>query len=328
MTNSVQSIPTFDSAQESAVERLLAAKVSRMMGRKLEEEDWTSVYCAAKGIPPQGWSNLNLDVMHENLGIEHKMLCYRKPGSLLDACGKTLMHPSATRALRLTSLDTDPNDEMRNIFQQYSDLLLARREKVAMANGVHLGEVELRTGWLLWQESLREFLYFEEETAPPNPDNYYAEWNERRDGKRRGSKNLWVYDAESGQKRFSLTTSAGIKLQPYFDVPLEGSDGLYHWTVIGESVSPIETRMWLLAETAEALSEYAGSAKSAGLSRFLLDVCESMDDDAGQFSPLDEAEVQSVEISTAAYEILNSKFPSINDQQLCSLLLNYLALTE
>ena len=42
-----------------------------MMGRKLEEGDWAEVYCRAKGLPNQGWSNLNIDVMHEGLGVEH-----------------------------------------------------------------------------------------------------------------------------------------------------------------------------------------------------------------------------------------------------------------
>ena len=50
------------------------------------------MYCGAKGIPEQKWSNLNIDVMHGNLGVEHKMLCYRSKPSILAACGTSLMH--------------------------------------------------------------------------------------------------------------------------------------------------------------------------------------------------------------------------------------------
>ena len=45
-----------------------------MMGRKFEEGDWAAVYCTAKNIPNRGWSNLNIDVIYNGLGVEHKML--------------------------------------------------------------------------------------------------------------------------------------------------------------------------------------------------------------------------------------------------------------
>ena len=44
-----------------------------MMGRKFEEGDWADVYCTAKNIPNRGWSNLNIDVIYNGLGVEHKM---------------------------------------------------------------------------------------------------------------------------------------------------------------------------------------------------------------------------------------------------------------
>jgi len=32
--------------------------VRSLQGRKLEEGDWTSLYCHVKGVPEMGWSNL------------------------------------------------------------------------------------------------------------------------------------------------------------------------------------------------------------------------------------------------------------------------------
>ena len=64
----------FDVEQKDLAKRLLATCVAQMMGRKFEEADWGSVYCRAKGIPEQAWSNLHIDVMHQGLGVEHKSM--------------------------------------------------------------------------------------------------------------------------------------------------------------------------------------------------------------------------------------------------------------
>jgi hypothetical protein len=145
-----------------------------MMGRKFEEGDWSHVYCKAKGIPEARWSNLNIDVMHGRLGVEHKMLCYRSDADLAQAFGTTLMHPSATRSIRVPSLDSDPDEAMADILTQYGDLIQARRRKIEEQN-LEDGPADMRTGWLLWQESLRQFLYFEERMSEPDPAHYYAE---------------------------------------------------------------------------------------------------------------------------------------------------------
>lgn len=60
---SVQTLLAFSDAERERAFHLLAARVAYMMGRKFEEDDWSRVYCAAKGIPFQKWSNLNIDVM-------------------------------------------------------------------------------------------------------------------------------------------------------------------------------------------------------------------------------------------------------------------------
>ncbi len=62
-----RTLAVFTLTEREMLHRLLAAKVARMMGRKLEEGDWAEVYCRAKAIPNRGWSNLNIDVMHEGV---------------------------------------------------------------------------------------------------------------------------------------------------------------------------------------------------------------------------------------------------------------------
>src|SRR5439155_188998 len=164
-----------------------------MMGRKLEEGDWAQVYCRAKGLPNRGWSNLNIDVMHEGLGVEHKMLCYRSDADISKACGETLMHPAATRSIRIPTGRVSAERAMRDILQQYADLIQQRTEKVREDAPARV-RPDMRTGWLLWQESLRQFLYFEEPMAAPNADDYTATWVESGGGSRTGSRNLRMYE--------------------------------------------------------------------------------------------------------------------------------------
>jgi hypothetical protein len=55
-------LKAFSAEQFQRAKLHLATQVAHMMGRKMEEGDWTHVYCLSKGIPPTGWSNLNIDV--------------------------------------------------------------------------------------------------------------------------------------------------------------------------------------------------------------------------------------------------------------------------
>src|SRR3954452_17528968 len=100
-----KTLPAFTADQRVAVHRLLAAGVAFMMGRKFEEGDWADVYSTAKRIPNRGWSTLNIDVMHGGLGVEHKMLRSAAEEKLKDLCGTRLMHPAATRSIRVPSVD-------------------------------------------------------------------------------------------------------------------------------------------------------------------------------------------------------------------------------
>lgn len=237
-------LAAFNAEEKKTAKILLATQVAMMMGRKFEEGDWSSVYCRTKGIPEQTWSNLHIDVMHEGLGVEQKMLCVRPKRSLMEFAGTTQMHPSATRSIRIASTDVSPNDAMQDVLRQYKELIEHRTLKVEKTSKNN--KADMRTGWLLWERSLTEFLYFEERMSAPNPEMYYAEWNERgAEGSRKGSKNLWIYEAETGKKRYSITTNAGAKIQPYFDVPPPNNENMFFFRVQGEDIGAGKILIWI-----------------------------------------------------------------------------------
>jgi hypothetical protein len=317
-----RTLPAFTPGQRDLAHRLLAAKVARMMGRKLEEGDWADVYCRARGIPNRGWSNLNIDVMHEGLGVEHKMLCYRSKASILQACGETLMHPAATRSIRIPTGKVAAERAMREILQQYAELIRQRTEKVReqAPAGTH---PNMRTGWLLWQESLRQFLYFEESMEAPDPTQYTAQWVESGGGSRKGSRNLWIYERATGKKRFSVTTSAGAKIQPYFDVPPPNDPNLYIFTVIGEVILDGRVRCWLTRTTFQDLEQLLGRVSSQTISRAIQKhLSELPAAEAGPF--VTEEPAEAVEISADAYALLTSRLPGVNDDHCFQLLVRLL----
>ena len=252
---------------------LLATQVASMMGRKLEEGDWNEVYCCAKGIPAVGWSNLHIDVSHNGLGLEMKLLrvANLKGKPLKSVCGTRLMHPAATRSIRIDNTDRPAQDVMHDVFAQYAELIQQRTARVQeAAPGV---EPDMRTGWFIWEGELKEFLYFEEPMAAPDPNECFAEWNETpARGTRKPSKSLWIYELATSQKRYSVTTSAGIKIQPYFDVPPPSDPNLYCFRVQSEPIAPNTVRLWAAASTAGALKERLGSLDRDIVSAAILEV--------------------------------------------------------
>jgi hypothetical protein len=187
-------LPVFDKEQFRRAKIFLATRVSEMMGRKLEEGDWAQVYCAAKGIPHSGWSNTDIDVIFGNLGVEQKAMCRPATQAIKDSCGTTIMHPAGTRAIRIPA-EEDATKAARDILRQYGELIAKRRTLVDVVNkfnhglftrpqavaalqtqiagmsrasaenripvaptptGQTLQAVDLRIGWLLWQDSLRD----------------------------------------------------------------------------------------------------------------------------------------------------------------------------
>ena len=313
-------LPAFTNEEYARARRLLAAHVAYMLGRKLEEADWTDVYCSAKGLPRQGWSNLNIDVMHQDLGVEHKML--GRPGNvpITRDCGTSLMHPSLTRAVRIATLDADPNEVMREVFAQYAEVVEGRRRKVMEQGGTEAAD--LRTGWFLWQYTLHQFLYFEERMSAPDPAAYRAVWNVRgAAGGRRGSKNLWIYETATDQKRYSITTEAGIKIQPYFDVPAQDDPNLYLFVAQGEEVEGGLVRVWLTESTANDLEAAIGSLESRPLSDAILAA------EAGPTVESVEKEsdaVREVLVSADAYEKMQVEFDALSDELRFRSLVGYL----
>lgn len=318
-----KTLPAFTQKEKETAHVLLATQVVFMMGRKLEEADWSSVYCKAKGIPERGWSNLRIDVTYKGLGVEHKMFRVGSDAPIRTLCGTSPMHPSATRSIRIASTDANPNQVMVDVLTQYRRNLDERRAKIR--EGFTEKEPDLRTGWLLWQTSLTEFLYFEEEILNPDPADYFAEWKESGGtGARKPSKNLWVYEKETGRKRYSVTTSAGAKIQPYFDVPPPNDPNLYVFRVQGEEIASGIIRIWVGASTARELERLVGSLTPERLMEVITSVAGEVEEGGGTGSVAREQAIP-ITLTADSYHVLVASFPgAVSDEHLAQLLLGRL----
>jgi hypothetical protein len=231
------------------------------------------------------------------------------------------MHPSATRSIRLPD-SADPDQVMREVLSQYADLIEQRRVKIKQ-DYPH-SEPDMRTGWLLWQANLKEFLYFEEEMMAPNPENYFAEWKESGGGSRKSSKNLWVYEKETGEKRFSVTTAAGAKIQPYFDVPPPNEPYLYFFRVQGEDLGNGFIRIWVREATERELRRLLGQLNPENLSEAIIRItAETGDTNTSLNLPLETA--IPLVITSDAYQLLNASFPGVSDEHMIQLFIQQLS---
>lgn len=315
-------LPAFSPEEKKKVHELLATRVAFMMGRKFEEDDWAHTYCAAKGIPNQGWSNLKLDVVHDGLGVEHKMLRPSGDKPVSEVFGLRLMHPSATRSIRVSN-NGDANEVMKDVMEQYAAYLKQRREKVREQQPNK--EPDMRTGWLLWQSNLRDFIYFEEETLIPDPNDYIAEWHENiPKGARKASKSLWVYEKETGAKKYSVTTDAGAKIQPYFDVPPASEPNLYFFRVQGEEFQADLVRIWIPITTARELKRLTGELTADSLQNAVTSVLSGIKEPQSVYNPKKE-EAAPVFIKSNTYQRLDSLFPNaVSDAHKIQLLVELL----
>jgi len=285
-----------------------------MSGRKLEEADWSNVYCAAKGIPEVGWSNLNIDVIYNGIGIEHKMLKKRIGTRMRDICGTRQMHPSATRSIRIPLTTDDADSVMREVLSQYRTFLEERSRRVSgQAGGI---SPDMRTGWLLWEEGLREFLYFEEETIAPDPADYYAEWRSSGGGTRKSSRNIWVFERETGIKRYSITTLAGAKVQPYFDVPSADDPNVYLFRVQSEQLDGGQVRLWITPATERELRRLVGETNPESLSVVIASVAaEVPDEQQGAYSGREQAATPLV-LTAESYQLLTTTLGGVSDEDM------------
>lgn len=315
-------LEAFNAEEKKTAKILLATQVAMMMGRKFEEGDWSSVYCRTKGIPEQTWSNLHIDVMHEGLGVEQKMLCVRPKRSLMEFAGTTQMHPSATRSIRIASTDVSPNDAMQDVLRQYKELIEHRTHKVEKTSKSN--EADMRTGWLLWERSLTEFLYFEERMSAPDPEMFYAEWNERgAEGSRKGSKNLWIYEADTGKKRYSITTNAGAKIQPYFDVPPPNNENMFFFRVQGEDIGAGKILIWITSSTARELESILGALNPTVLSDAILRAALHFTQNQRDVVERSKLAIP-IEITKDAYDKLLATWGGVSDEHRAQLLVQAL----
>lgn len=242
-------VAAFTDTEHQRAYKLLASKVATMGGRKLEEDDWNSVYLQTKRFPESGWSNTDLDINHEGLGVESKLLKSTRKGGVSSYFGDTIMHPAGTRAVDTPEYgfgNGDADEAAHFMVQEYADYIRRRQNEVRENSSD--GEADLRLSLLIWEEDLSEFIYFERRWTPPDPDDFYGEWshNPRSSSKRQSSTSLHVYREANDEKRYSVTDpSKGVKVQPYIDVPEEDSDHLYHFVAQGETPgASMKRRVW------------------------------------------------------------------------------------
>jgi len=178
---------------------------------------------------------------------------------------------------------------------------------------------------MAWQDSLRQFLYFEEEMVPPDPNNFEAKWVKRvsKSGSRKPSTNLWIFDRETGAKRYSVTTEAGAKIQPYFDVPPLTDPNVYIFTVIGETLDTGLVKVWLTDATARELKRIIGSLETEVLSKTVVNSAKL----AAKRGIVEEAEREIAHpftITLEAYKALQDAFPGVSDEHCFQLLAAHL----
>jgi hypothetical protein len=313
--------PAFSDEQFMRMKFILATKVVSMMGRKLEEDDWTDAYCQAKSIPQSNWSNLNIDINYQGLGVEIKL--YRVKSSHKESikmnCGTTKMHPAATRSIRVDNT-LSAEDAKNSVLTQYCHLIEQRTTKVREASGN--GTADMRSAWVLWEPDLREFLYFEEEMFIPDPQNYFAEWNVTPvRGSRKESRSLWIYDKQTKLKRYSVTTDAGAKIQPYFDIPASTDPNLYYFRVQSEILADDEIGLWVSPLTAQRLQNFVDIQDKQKLSKFLLDSIDVFE--IGETSIEPEYAV-CLKVNNEAYDKLITTLEGVSDEHNMQLFLKYL----
>jgi hypothetical protein len=238
-------------------------------------------------------------------------------------CGTDMMHPALTRRVSLPE-NGDANDAMRTVIAGYQKVLDERRTSaVAISDGK---PVELRSGWLLYESSLTEFLYWEEPSANLNPKEHRAVWKERvarGEGGRRSNKNLWIYNRATGRKVWSVTGGgSGTKIQPYFTVPAADDENLCYFRVQGEPVGGDSVRVWVTEPTARTLKDILGDLEPRRLSEAILKAAAT----APTLAATEGHErVHELVILRTAYLALKEKFSGRSDEHCFQLLCKRLA---
>jgi hypothetical protein len=212
---------------------------------------------------------------------------------------------------------------MIDVLEQYADFLKKRQEYVQ--EKYPNKEPDMRTGWLLWQSNLKDFVYFEEETLVPNPDDYIAEWHESiARGARKASRSLWIYEKETGAKKYSVTTDAGAKIQPYFLVPPASEPNLYFFRVQGEEYGAGFVRVWIPTTLARELSRLTGELTVDNLQNVVSRIVSGVREPRVGYQTKRE-EASPVIFKAETYAILDTLFPNaVSDAHKIQLLVEIL----
>ena len=305
-------LPVFTNTEFALATDFLSAKVATMLGRKMEEGDWDFVYCNSKNIPCTSWSNLHIDINHMGLGVEHKMLRVTKGGTILNECGTIKMHPAGTRSIRIPTF-TDPNAAMTDLLLQYNEIINVRSK--AVAAGSKSGLADLRIGWLLWKETLDEFLYFEQSMVSLDPSDYFAEWSiTPARGARKSSRSLWIYEKNTGTKKYSITTTAGAKIQPYFQVPAPNDPNLYFFKVQGVTLNGGLVKVWLTRSTAKYIELLIGGIDEPILSKAIDEFIKTEEELKNDINAVPSDLAVPITVSKKAYEKLKLLYPDLCDE--------------
>lgn len=172
----------------------------------------------------------------------------------------------------------------------------------------------MRIGWLLWKDTLEEFLYFEEQMIKPVSSDFHAEWSiTPKIGVRKKSRSLWIYENSTGKKKYSITTTAGPKIQPYFDVPAPNDANLYHFKVQGVCVEGGLIKVWLTRSTAKYLELLLGSLDSDELSKAIDNFIPNAIDIENKASTSEDIAVP-ILVKADAYKKLKTLFTYPSDE--------------
>lgn len=196
-------LQVFTSEQFKSLSSLWIEAISRIALTKLEEEHWTNVYCKALGIQQTGFSNLfGKDVEYLDRVIEMKCIRMKYPFP------NRIMLPALTRKVNEWSATDSAQNSMELVISGYNELIRNTFEgKTA------------RWGLLICSPCLSHASYLEYPIRELDINALTAEYNHRPGSdSRRSTTNLWIY--QDGIKIISVTSpSAGMKIQPYFNVP-------------------------------------------------------------------------------------------------------------
>lgn len=160
----------------------------------------------------------------------------------------------------------------------------------------------------------------------PEPANYYAQWVDSQGGARKASRNLWIFERATGRKRYSVTTDAGAKIQPYFDVPPPNDPHVYLFTVIGEHIDSGKVRVWLTPATAREIARLVGSLDADAISDMILKAVQEIHTHPPAERVIEEAGVF-ITIREDAYRALISTIPGVSDEHCFQLLSEHLRLS-